>query len=221
MALTLNDAITQVRSALNEGTAEYWTDAEITDWIQEGSRSFSSKTLMVEGTESISPLIENQLRYTSTDETWIANIIEPYAAIYVDGSNKYKGLIKVHPRQLGNVATFTSGAPKYYCMHDRSIYVWPLSTATVVSTGSISVLCSKETDDITEITDEFQHLPIIYATAKAKQKDQKFGEANTLLQQFWNEVNFERGDKHNRETDTYDMFKIKPSGGGQVNAPTG
>ena len=199
MSLTLENAITQVRSAINESTASYWSDDEITFWIQEGTRIFSSKTLMVEDTQDIDPLIENQLRYTLSDETWIANIIEPYAALYDDGSNKTKGLIKVHPRQLGNVATFTSGAPKYYALHNRSLYIWPLTTAA--------------------ITDEYKHLPIIYATAKCQLKDQKYAEFITLLQQYYNEVNFERSDKHNRETDSFDMFKTKVQSGGRANAP--
>ena len=215
MALSLANAITQVRYTLNETSADFWTDAEITVWIQEGCRLFSSKTLMVEDTQTISPLVVNQLTYTSSDETWIADLIEPYGAIYNDGSNSYKGLIKVHPRQIGNVATFTSGIPKYYCLFDRSIYIWPLTTTTIRDAGgSIQFLFSKETDDITAITDEYQHLPIIYATAKAKQKDQKFAEATALMQQFLNEINFERTDKHAREVDSIDSFRV-PRGGGQ------
>jgi hypothetical protein len=220
MALTLANAITEVRYVLNEASAAYWTDAEITAWIKEGTRIFSSKTLMVEDTQTLT-MVASQLRYTSSDESWIANMIEPYAAIYDNGSSKYKGLIKVHPRQLGNVATFAAGEPKYYTMHDRSIYIWPLPSSAVAAAGSMSFLFSTETDDITDLTDEYQHLPIIYACSKAKQKDQKWAESNTLLMQFYNETNFERSDKHNRETDTYDMFKIKSGGGGRVNAPTG
>ena len=209
MSLSLANAITEVRSALNEVTTAYWSDAEITFWIQEGCRVFSSKTLMVEDTQDIDPLIANQLRYTDGDETWIADIIEPYSAIYFDGTSKYKGLIKIDPQMIGNLATFTSGAPKYYCMHDRSIYLFPLISAAVVAAGAkLTMLFSCVTDDITDLTDEYQHLPIIYATAKAKQKDQSFGEASALLAQFYQETNFERGDKHTREKDNLNDFKV-------------
>ena len=208
MSLTLANGITQVRAALNEVTASYWTDAEITFWIQEGCRVFSSKTLMVEDTQDIDPLVAAQLSYDSSDETWIADIIEPYSAIYFDGGSKYKGLIKIEPKMIGNLATFTSGSPKYYCMHDRSIYIFPLASATVAAAGSVTMLFSSITDDITVLTDEYQHLPIIYATAKAKQKDQSFGEAASLLAQFYQEVEFERKDKHTREKDSLDAFKV-------------
>jgi hypothetical protein len=219
MALTLSDATTEVRDLLNEATAAFWTDAQIQKWIKEGTRIFSSKTLMVEDTQDLDPLIANQLSYSSSDETWIGDIIEPYAAIYNDSSNTYKGLIKVHPRQLGNLATRTSGPTKYYALHDRKIYLWPLPNATVVTGGAkITFLFAKETDDFTAVTDEYQHLPIIYACAKAKQKDMKFGEATALLSQFYQEVAFERSDKHAREVDSLDKFKIPPTGGGNESA---
>jgi hypothetical protein len=215
MAITLAESITQVRQVLNEASPSFWTDTEITSWIQEGTRIVASKTLMVEDDQTISPLVANQLSYSSSDETWIGTIIEPYAAIYDNGSNKHKGLIKVHPRQLGNLATFTSGVPKYYCLYNRKLFVWPLSTATEVAAASIRVLFSKETDDITDLTDEFQHLPVQYAIGRAKQKDQKFAEANSLFVQFYNDVNFERSDKHTRETDSVESFRVPKRGGGQ------
>jgi hypothetical protein len=219
MALTLINAIAEIRDSLNEATAAYWDDTEITNWIKEGCRIFSSKTLLVEDTQDIDPLIASRLSYSGTDETWIDDILEPYAAIYFDGTSKYKGLIKIHPRQLGNVATFTPGAPKYYCLHNRLLYIWPITTAAIVAASAkISFLFAKETDDITILKDEYQHLPIIYATAKCKQKDQKFQEANALMSQFYQEINFERQDKHAREADSLDKFKIPKRGGGPESA---
>jgi hypothetical protein len=218
MSLTLAQSITEVRDILNEATPAFWTDSQITKWIQEGSRIFSSKTLLVEDTQVLDPPIANKLVYTATEETWIGDVLEIYAAIYDDGSQNYKGLIKVHPRQIGNVATTTAGPPKYYCLHDRSIYIWPLPSAAVITNGQISFLIAKETDDITAITDEFQHLPIIYAVAKCKQKDQKFAEASSFLAQFYQELQFERQDKHAREVDSLDKFKIPAKGGGSESA---
>lgn len=216
MALTLANATTEIRDVLNEDAALFWSDAEIQNWIKEGTRIFSSKSLMVEDTQSIT-LVADQISYSSSDHSWIGDMLEPYAALYIDGSSgTYKGLIKQHPRQLGNVATFTSGRPKYYSFHDRKVYVWPFTTSTRVTAGdTISVLHAKETDDITALTDEYQHMPILYATAKCKMKDQKFAEAQALLTQFYQELAFERSDKHGREEDSLDMFKIKARGGEQ------
>lgn len=219
MSLSLANAIAEVRYALNESTGVFWTDTEITKWIQEGTRSFSSKTLMVEDTQVISPLIADRLTYTSSDETWISTMIEPYAAIYYDGSSKYKGLIKVHPRQMGNLALGTAGPTKYYAMHDRTLYIFPVPSAAIVAAGAtITLLFSMLTDDIATITDEYQHLPIVYAVAKCKQKDQRFAEATALMAQFFQEIAFERNDKHAREVDSLDKFKIPRRGGGTQSA---
>lgn len=208
MALTLADAITEVRDNLNEATAAFWTDAQITKWIKEGCRNFSSKSQMVEATDTIDPMVQNQLSYSSSDETWIADILEPHTCLYDDGSNVYKGLIKVDPKQIGNLATQTAGPPKYYCLFNRTLYIFPLSSAAVAAAGSVSVLYSKETDDITALRDEFQHLPIIYATAKAKQRDMKFGQAQTLMMQFKEETMAERQDKLEADRDTTEEFKV-------------
>ena len=182
MSLTLAQSITEVRDILNEASAVFWTDSQITKWIQEGTRIFSSKTLLVEDTQTLTTaeLTAAQLVYTSSDESWIGDCLEIYAAIYYDGTSAYKGLIKIHPRQIGNLATSTAGPTKYYCLFDRNIYLWPPPSATTAAAAEISFLFAKETDDITAVQDEYQHLPIIYALSKAKKKDQKFAEAATL-----------------------------------------
>lgn len=214
MAYTLATATTQVRNLLNEDDAVFWSDSEIQEWIKEGCLLFSSATLLVEDTQDIT-LVANQLKYTSSDESWIANCLEIYSAYYDDQSNNYAGLVKAHPRQLGHVATFTAGDPKYIMLHKRQVYIWPLTTSAIVTAGGVvTCLYAKTTNDITAIQDEFQLLPIMFAQARAMEKDRRFGEANQLFQQFYTMINFERADKHARETDSMDRFLIPMSGQG-------
>ena len=196
----------------------FWSDDEIENWIKEGTRVFSSKSLMVEEIGTISPMILTTPYYDSGDETFLANVLEIYAVIY-NITTSYKGLVKIHPRQIGNLAkSAVTGPPKYYCLFNRQLYIFPLASAAEVSAGTLDVLYAAETDDITDLADEYQHLPITYATAKALQKDQKFGQAGVLMQQFYQELSFERSDKHDREVDTIDDFKIKATAGAQQNA---
>lgn len=209
MSLSLANAITEVRYVLNESTAAFWSDAEITAWIKEGTRIFASKSLLVENTNIVDPMIVSTPYYDSADESFLGSVMEIYSVIYFDGTSTYKGLIKIHPKQIGNVALSTAGPPKYYCLFNRNLYIFPLASAAVAAAGTLEILCSIETDDITIIQDEYQHLPIIYAIAKAKQKDEKFGDAATLLSQFFQEISFERQDKHNREVDLLEDFRIK------------
>jgi len=199
----------------------FWSDDEITSWLQEGTRVFSSKSLLVESIGTISPMILTTPYYDSGDETFLGTALEIYAVIY-NTTTYYKGLVKIHPRQIGNLAkqtpSTTSQPPKYYCLFNRQLYIFPLAGAAEVSAGTLDILYAAETDNITDLADEYQHLPITYATAKALQKDQKFGQAGVLMQQFYQEISFERSDKHEREVDTIDDFKIKATAGAQQNA---
>lgn len=196
MSVTLAAAIAQVRSILNEANAVFWTDAEITAWIQEGVRYVAASADGAEADDTLT-LATSQLSYTSADESWIANCTIPYAAIYNNGSNKYKGLIFVHPKQIGNLLTFTPGDPKYFSFHNRTFYIWPLPTTTE-NGNTILMLYSQETDDITTLPDELQHLPILWAQSKAYEKDRMNAHAGALKQQFFSELDFTKQDKVNR-----------------------
>ena len=196
MALTLANAITEVRYILNEPNAVFWSDAEITLWLQEGSRIIASALQSVEADNDIT-LATSQLSYTSSDESWIGDCLVPYAAIYNGSSNKYKGLQFIHPKQIGNLLTFTPGEPRYYSFHNRTFYIWPLPTSTE-NGGSVTVLYAKESDDITELSDEYQHLAIIWAQAKSYEKDRMNAQAQALKQQVFSELQFAKEDKLNR-----------------------
>ena len=214
MSYTLAQAISQVRSILNEDTAVFWTDAELEGWIKEGTLLFSTATLLVEASTEIT-LVANQLVYDETDDSDIANIVEVYSAYYNDQSNNYAGMVKAHPRMLGHLDTFTPGDPKYIMLFDRELYIWPLTNANIVNAGgTVTVLYSTVTNDITELKDEFQIWPIMFAEAKAKEKDRREAEAAALFSQFYTMVNFERADKHARETDSMDRFLIPQAGQG-------
>ena len=202
MALTLVDAVADVRQLCNEPLAVFWKDAEFEDWLAEGTRIIAAKALCVEDTQTIS-LVTNQLIYNYADgvTTWAADCLEQYAAIYNDGNNKYKGLQFVHPKQIGNLMTYTAGEPRYYSFHNRSFYIWPLPSSDY-NGKTVSILYAKETDDITELNDEYQHLAILWAFARAKEKDMKFSEASQLKNQFFQELSFARADKVVRTPET-------------------
>jgi hypothetical protein len=196
MSLTLVKGIADVRQLLNEPTAVFWTDLEIEDWIKEGTRIIVSKTHGVEATGNIT-LVQNQLSYTSTDSTWIGDCMWAYAALYNNGANKYKGLQFIHPKQIGNLLTFTAGDPKYYSFFNRAFYIWPLPSSTIVG-NTVLTMYAKETEDFTLLPDEFQHLAIMWGQAKAYEKDMKHAQAAAIKQNFYSEMQFERNDKTTR-----------------------
>lgn len=213
MALTLPQAITEVRNCLNEDISVFWSDTEIEGWIKEGCKDFSTKSLMIEDDLDIT-LVTDQIIYTSSDEAKIASILEPYTALYNDGSDNWNGILKAHPRMIGNESMNKPGRTRYYSLHNKKIYVWPPPSASIVGSGAyIKILYAMETDDITQFTDEYQHFPIWYAKAMALYKDRRHAEGSSYMSLYSASTSFEREDKHNREQDTLDMFKIKPKGG--------
>jgi hypothetical protein len=213
MALTLSQAITEVRNGLNEDISVFWSDTEIEGWLKEGCKDFSTKSLMIEDDLDII-LATNKIIYTSSDEPKIASILEPYAGLYNDGSSNWNGIIKAHPRMIGNESMNKSGRTRYYSLHNKKIYIWPPPSSTIVGAGAyIKLLYAMETDDITLFKDEYQHIPIWYAKAMALFKDRRHAEGSSYMALYSSSSSFEREDKHGREQDSLDMFKIKPRGG--------
>jgi hypothetical protein len=102
----------------------------------------------------------------------------------------------------------TGGRPKWFVEDDREVFIWPKPTATE-NGQTVSMLHAYETDDATALRDEHQHIAILYAAAKAKQKDRMFEEAALLLSQYYNAVTFERQDKFDMGVDPIASFKQK------------
>lgn len=205
----LSEAVTDVRQILNESTASFWTDTEIQDWIKQGVVDLCTKGSLYQLDAEVDPLVAGQLSYTSSDETWIGDASEIHACFYVDDSGStdlYYPMMKITPKQLGNLANNTAGQPRYYFLFGGELYIWPLATATEVSNGKLFVMYSKIDDDITNLPEEYQHLPVDYAAARGKMKDQKYSEAQLLLQFYLNGINFEREDKVDRGADDYSQF---------------
>ena len=61
MAYTLTQSVTQVRSLLDEATAQFWTDAELESWINQGCQDVArrAETLWQEVTINVTPLVQN------------------------------------------------------------------------------------------------------------------------------------------------------------------
>jgi len=185
--------LTEVRNILGEPSAVFWSDNEINEWIDQAAVDISSKAMCVEASGTLT-LASGTLEYTEPTDC-----IKVYAVLV---SNR--GLLKIHPRQLGNATETSSGTPNYFYHFNGKIGVYPVPSAA----GSATVLYSKETDDITDVPDEYQPYAILFAAAKAKIKDQKFDQANTLMVQYLNSLIFHRQDLYERGVDSKDMLRI-------------
>lgn len=187
-----------VRTLLNEETPNFWTDAEITTWIQEGSIKVSSAILCVEDVQKIT-LIAATLEYASLDGSGddVDKILNVFSILYENGSTpvEYTALTKIHPRMVGAVAHGEDGPVKHFWHFDDKIAVWPMVTATEVSAGAtLKVFFSKVTDDVTTLPDVMQSIVINYAVYKALLKDRKYNSAGVFYSQYSAELNFQRQD---------------------------
>jgi len=205
LAYTLSQCVTEVRSLINESTAGFWSDTEIENWIKEGTLDLSTKLLCFESEETIS-LVTDQWIYTSSDESWLGDLLKTKGCYYDDGTT-VRGLQRIDIQKFGHVQN-TTGNPTHFFENNRKFYISP--TPTVTQNGNdITVICSSETDDITDLRDEHQTIVFLFATAKAKAKDRMFQESALYLTQYMNTINHERKDKYDYGSEPFSNFTLK------------
>jgi hypothetical protein len=206
MAFTETQAITQVRYLLNEPTASFWTDSEIQGWVQQAVLDISCKTLCTTDTGTIT-VVQDQMLYTSSDESWIDTLLK-VEAMWYGNLNATKGMQRTEPYRFGHlqVGTGANATPRYFYEDGKRIYLWPVP-ATANNGDTINVVYSKLTFDITELREEYQQLTFWYAASMAKAKDRKFQEASLYQQLYLNALNFERQDKYTMGALPTDAFK--------------
>jgi len=195
------EALTQVRALIGEPTASFWSDEELNNWVIEGAADISTKTFCFEKKDSIA-LVANQLEYTAfvtLGANKIAEVIKVYSCIYDDESNVYRGLTKIHPRNIQHLTQTTAGPSYYYYHFGGKIGIFPLPTATEAAlVDPIIVYCSMMADAITDLPDHYQQFAIIYAAAMAQFKARKNAEGIQLYSQYINSMNFHRFDLYER-----------------------
>lgn len=170
----------EVRRQINESAAGFWTNADITAYVKEGAVAVSSLTGCFE-------LIQGVTLVSGTDEytTNLTDVVRVNAVQFITAGGVRTGLVKLHPRVAGKTAKAQAGADSlyHYYWFLRTLTVTPKPNATSAA-GTLDVYCSKVTDDVTNIPDEFKPMVVMYAISRALIKDRRITESNNLLQQF-------------------------------------
>lgn len=207
MAYTLAQSITKVRELINEASASFWSDTQITGWLQDATIDISTKLLCVVGSDTIT-LVENQYKYISTDESWIATCLKPKAVWYSVSATNLRGLQLIQPHFIGHLDMMDE-TPKYYYYDStqRAFYINPTPNFLVNGTTIIVDYCY-QTNDITLLKDEHQPLAFLYGAAKAKIKERMYGEASALMNEYRNSLVFERQDKFDLGTQPTSEFTL-------------
>lgn len=208
MALTVAEMTTEVRALINEESASFWSDTEIENWIKQGTIDISCKLLSAEQ-ESTITLATNQWIYTSSDESWIGDLLRSKDVYFTDSSGNIYGLQRIRIKNIGHLEVKqTANRPKYFVEVNRKFYVWPKPSSNE-NGQDLTVVHAYETDDATALKDEHQHLVILFAAARAKTKDRAFNDAALMMQEYRSGIQFERQDKYDFGVDPTEVFRLR------------
>ena len=135
--------ITRARYYLNEATASFWADAELLDWVNQGTMDIVGRTRCLESSESIS-LAANTVEYSVTGP-----YLDISTVIYTDQNGVKKGLVRKNPQSIGHSR---DNVPTWWYEWDGKLGVFPAlpivtdaglaigSTTTNVSTVAIAYI---------------------------------------------------------------------------------
>lgn len=199
----------QVRTLLNETTAAYWTDEEITNWIKEAVIDITTKTMCYEQITQIT-LVTNTMTYTEPTDC-----IKVYAAIY-DIASTNLGLMKIHPREVAHRLESDNGPPNSFFHFAEKIGVYPLPSSAE-NGKKVDVYHSIVVSTIANLPKAYQRFCIPFVVAMAKFKERKNAEAHQFYMAYLHSLSFHRADLYERGADSLDMFKMPDTnaGGGQ------
>jgi hypothetical protein len=206
MSLSAANVLSEVRAILNESTAAFWSDAEINAWVTQAAIDLSTKLHCVETTATVTlsaSTIEYAVPTTFANPvpSGDASLIWVKSAMFSDVS-----LTKILDNQFARITPdSTSDTPIHFVHFGERIFFFPVGSG---ASGSVDLLVAVETDDITDIPDEYQLLAILYAAGRGKFKDQKYAQGNSLMSEYTATVAFLRNDLIERESDSKEQNKI-------------
>ncbi len=190
MALSLADVIQHVRDLLNESTAAFFSDAEITRWIQAGTLDISTVTHCIQ-TSAILTMATNTPSYALPTST-----IDVLHAFW---TTTRAGLRKITGSLQGEASTdLTGSVPLRYYVWGALCYIEPVPNATA-NGGTVTILHSLALQDVTQLQDACQVLAIWYATAMGKLKDKRYQEGAMLLSMYNQGLALRRTDIYERK----------------------
>ncbi len=177
MAYTLAQLIVAIRSLLNEATAAFYSDTEITDWIAQGTLDIATVSKCVEAVTSLG---------LNLGEWSYALPPDSIEAIHVVWDSTKQALRKITPSMVGEDSPDVEGdRPLTWFEWDQRVYVNPLPDTT--ATGqNITVFYAQSTSDVSRLNDRYQLLAIKYATYMGKLKDKRFADAQALYAEYAN-----------------------------------
>lgn len=191
MAFTVAELITAIRDLLNDTTSNFFTDAEITRWIQQAAVDISGAMKSYERWV-LTPVTNGVNNYLAPESS---DLIE---VTHLQWEETGRGLAKIDPTMAGNIdTTVDDDEPlRWYAWQDR-FWIEPRPNA-VAHGKNLLVFYTLTTNDILNIPWFVQPLAITYGLYRAKLKDEKYAQAAQLYAIYMNELAFRRTDVFER-----------------------
>lgn len=184
--------ITNARSYLNEITPNFWTDAELLVYLNNGTMDIVARTHCLEGLET-EQLVENQISYPLADA-----FLAIRAVIYDQGSGNERGLLRGNLQSVGHPKG--SVEPIYWCQERDNVIVYPKPDASHSGVSfNIDVYTVIRPSSVISSADVlvpafFDRALALYIAAQGFFKDSQFGKAERFMSEYLSELDRYRTD---------------------------
>ena len=178
MSLTLTNALSDIRSLIDEPNPQFWTNAELTTWINQGCENFAQRSRTLRRQESI-PVVAATQNYTAPPDF--------YAVYRVEFVPTSTGQVFIYPldfygynemdQSWGVYQTFPAAWPQAFTLWGNppqlQIRLFPVPDQG----GLLNVFGYREPvavstgTDLVDVLQGYEEGIIEYATYKAKRKD--------------------------------------------------
>lgn len=200
---TMDNTRTRIRDLLNEATADFYTDAQINRWINDGERDIAEKGLALCHIDASTDITVSTRAVAFTAHK--VGFVE-----YTYDTTEGLGLKRITTNQVGKLAG-SGTAPQRWFTIGTNIGVEPVPDAGTYDLNLYvydypSVEMSVDSA-IPEIPPEFRPLLVLFGFAKGLEKIQRNNQALQVYGMYLNELLHARQDKIETQVDSWDMIK--------------
>lgn len=178
MSFTLTQGLAQIRSLIDEPNPQFWSNAELTNWINQGCENFAQRTRTLRVKETVA-VVANTQNYTAP--------ADQYAIYRVEFQPTSTGQVFIYPLDFmgynesdqawGVYQTFPAAWPQIFTLWGNpptlTIRLFPVPNQA----GSLFVFGYREPvavvngGDVVDVLQGYEEAIWEYAAYKAKRKD--------------------------------------------------
>lgn len=186
-SLTAATFITQARYYLNEDAESFWTDAELLQWLNDGTMDIVARSQCLETTESVT------MAAGTNSYALASSFLRVRGAIY----NSSKGLRMGSLEHMGDVKDI--GEPSYFFNWGNNLVVYPAPDATAAAKTLVAYIVSRParlaaTTSSVLVPAQYDKALVLYMVAQGLKKDEKFARAAQVMAQYQAELDRFRQD---------------------------